>query len=354
MNETEFFSETESVANDFHWCRHTLPRSVMISSTVITVLLGMSMLNAMNGATYRYARSQLRKMFYPTERKIAALQYALFMPLFELCVIWGAEVGVSADDSSAAIVVAWLAVNCLCLLIMTCSCCSLGSYRMLIHAVQCFRMPLALIFMCDRVFNSVVGAESIFIALMFLCSLFEFFHVQDYFSVYPNARLDPLGFIDGKKNREDHDNDDDDEVSLNAGPVTPTDVERNADRLAAARSRIMNQFQNPPPPAKDGGAVTFSASDDDDDDEEDEDDGGDIEESATEMDAAVSPVVRATLNSQKQQKLVAKLLEDAMRVDEATDAQKIKKKVLAFKSKVNALTQDDRASNSQVSRGSEF
>ena len=195
------------------------------------------MLNAMNGATYRYSRSQLRRMFYPTERKISFLRYALLMPLFELFVIWGVEAGVSIDDSSAAIVVAWLSVNCLCLLVMTCSCGAFGSYRMMIHAVQCFRMPLSLIFMCERIFNSVIGVESIFIALMFLCSLFEFFHVQDYFSVFSNSLLDPLGYRNNRKHRGDNDDDE----SYTEGPVLPNDSEHRTDLAALTRKRIMEE-----------------------------------------------------------------------------------------------------------------
>ena len=346
MNETAIFTDTESTGltetnnfiNDFHWCRHTLPRSVMISSSVVTTLLSLSLLNAMNGATYRYSRSQLRQMFYPTERKVAFLQYALFMPLFEVCVIWGAEIGVSADDSSASTVVTWLAINSLCLLVMTCACGAFGSYRLMIHAVQCFRMPLALMFMCDRVFNSVVGVESIFVALMFLCSVFEFFHVQDYFSVFSNARLDPFGF----RNSRTHRNDDNDDDSFNSGPVLPNDAERNAALLATTRKRIMEQSQT----TQDKGAVYFSAS------EEDEDE--DVDESATEMDDRIPLAARAVFNSQKHAKLVARLLENLMRVDDHTDPQRVKRTVLKFKEKVQKLSHDDKASSSQGSRASEF
>lgn len=354
-------SEAARAAVDFHWCRHTLPRSVMVASTVITALLSLAVLNAMNGATYRYSRSQLRRMFYPTERKIAFLQYALFMPLFELCVIWGAEIGVSIDDNSAAIVVAWLAVNALCLLVMSCSCAALGSYRLMIHAVQCFRMPLALIFMCDRVFNSVIGVESIFIALMFLCSVFEFFHVQDYFSVYSNSRLDPLGYRNNRKpsssgGRANDDNDNDDDASFTDGPVLPTDAERTTGWLAVARKRTMREAAAE---AKAGGASTsttttttvgngdkggvyFSASEDED-------------ASVTELDDRVPANVRSVLNTQKTAGIVNKFFEDIRRFTPQTDAERIKRKVLRFQSKFASLSQDDRAaSSSNASRESEF
>jgi len=329
---------------EFHWCRHYLPTSVLVMSTVITILLGLSMINGMCGATCRFKRSQIKRIFYPTERKIGLLQYAVIMPMFELFVVWGSWIGISPDGSSASIVVGWITINGLCLLIMTCACYSTGNYRLMVHIAQCFRLPLAVIFFCDRIFNSVVGIESIAIGCLFLCSLFEFFHVQDYFAVLPNARPNGTGMRLHGVQAEDDSTD---------GPISPHTVDLMQEALAKSRAAQMGpplstaQHQSSIPTSStmknDTEMALLSHSDDEDDDNA----------SHTELDDNLPAAVRAALNDQSISATVTDFISEVLRVDDTSDPQKVKRMVLKYK---NRLTKDrsGRTSGSATGRDSEF
>jgi hypothetical protein len=326
MNSTDEIIVDAADMVEFHWCRHYLGETVLASSTTISLLLSTVMLNAMFGATLRFTRSQLRRIFYPTERKIAFLQYALFMPLFEVFVIWGSKLGISIDTSTASVIVTWIVINAVCLVLVLSSCRAVGNYRLLIHVAQCYRLPMAIMFFCDRLINSEIGIEGIFIGAMFLCSLFEFFHVQDYFSVFSNSNLG----------------------CVREAPLTSFSVEDSQDSVYKPR-RV---FAGPPDDAKQHGSDDQPSIDDavrerqhgmtiheqrtqetayySSSDEEDKEENASI----TEFDENITPAVRATLREQKTNALTAEFLQKVMQFNERSDPNVIKRTVLKFKHKL--------------------
>jgi hypothetical protein len=352
LSTTSFISETsefsssasamDSASEEFHWCRHYLPTSVLALSTTITILLSFQMINIMWGATCRFKRSQVRRIFYPTERKVGFLQYGLFMPMFEIFVVWGSWLGLSIDSSTASIVIAWIVVNMICLLVLTCACRATSNFRMMVHIAQCFRLPMAIIFFCDRIFNSVVGVESAFIVAMFICSLFEFFHVQDYFAVVSNSRLDIGGVKIGGFHLTDEETDD----GTN-GPISPMTAEENKARTDLIRLSFMNaenKRQMAENHKNDAERSVLSQMATDDDDEA---------ESHTELEDNLPADVRAGLNDQAMNATIVDLLREVMKINESTEAERVKRMVLRFK---NKLTRDRSgpASGSTTGRDSEF
>ena len=356
---------SDEVNGEFHWCRHYLPDGVLIASTVVSLILSLIMINAMCGATCRFARSHLRRIFYPTERKVVLVQYALCMPLFELFVIWGTKMGVSADTDSASIVVSWLVINAICLVVLGVSCCSQKNYRLLIRDAQSFRFPMSIVFFCDRAFNSVIGVECIFIILLMAFSVFEFFHVQDYFAIYAKAHTDATG-LGGALDSE--------------GPMSPLAAEARFEMFSNTREHFMHDeliqsviangqrrtadmngsprdsAEMPPSSQKrrTNGVVLedtsdLNASTDGDDDDDDD-------EEQTELEEGLPKTVRGALNEQKTNALIADLLLKAMQCTEETDAHSIKRAVLKFKRKMQAgrATQRSTSSTATATHDSEF
>jgi hypothetical protein len=340
---TETFAPSP-LQEEFHWCRHLLPQDVLIASTVVSALLSLFMLNAMCGMTFKYSRIQLRRLFFPTERKISFIQYALIAPMFELFVIWGDRIGVSTDTDSASIVVTWVTINVLCLFVMLCSCRAQANYRLLIRDAQTFRFPMSVMFLCDRAFNSVIGIECIFIVAIMLFSVFEFFHVQDYFAVFrrPSASR---GFASMPDDDVDDkivgvaDNKDDEIVLYNYGGewlnknrADNMSKEPERDRVAIDLS-TSDKASTRSSTKKAAGATAAAAGQDGllplSDDEED----GDAAGSLTDVEN-VSPNVLATLQTQERSSLINKLLKQAMKCTDQTDPESIKRAVLKFKTRV--------------------
>lgn len=330
--------EPDSNVSEFHWCRHYLPLSIFVVSSVVSGLLSLLMLNALLGATKKYTRSQLKRIFYPTERKIVVLQYAVCLPMFELFVIWGSQLGISIDGNTASIVITWIVVNIVRILLVLSACCATTNYRLMIHVVQCYNLPLAVMFFTDRIINSVIGVEGIFIGILCVLALFEFFHVQDYFSVVANAQM-PLTARDAPFSSFSLETSIDSvarEVREMVGPGAPIKA-HGSDDGGEVPDRRYGYAERPDAMGrllhsdKQKGAADFylSASEDDEDD--------DGRESVTQLDERLPPDVRVALSEQKRTFLFTQFIQEVLRFDSHTDAEKIKKAVLRFKANLEKV-----------------
>jgi len=173
-----------------YWhCHNYIPQSVLIASTVINGLLCMFIVNAAFGIAFYFAHNDLKRVFNTMERRAIVLQYLFAMPLFELFVVWGPQLQLGINHNSSSSVITWLTVNTLSLGLVLGSLCATHRYRMLIHVAQCMRMPLAVMYFCDRAINFTVGVEGVFIGFVFICAAFEMVHVHQYFTKYMHQRM---------------------------------------------------------------------------------------------------------------------------------------------------------------------
>lgn len=182
-------------------CIDFVPHGVLVASSFVSALLSLLMLNATFGATWSFSHSALRTMFSSMERRAIALQYLVAMPFFELFVVWGPHIDVGIDHNSTSSVVAWLVVNTLCVGFLFVATFSLHRYRALVYRAQSARMPLAIVYFCDRSINFTVGVEGVFIGFVFGCAMFEMSQVDDYFrdgtaSLISNYRISADGLSD--------------------------------------------------------------------------------------------------------------------------------------------------------------
>jgi len=319
----------DEIVSEFHWCRHYLPITVLAVSTGVSLFLSLLMLNAIFGATMKFTRSQTMRMFYPTEKKVAFLQYVICLPAFEAFVIWGSYLGVSIDGNTASIVITWIVMNIVRILLVLSSCRAVGNYRLMIHVSQCFNLPLAVMFFTDRIINSSIGIEGIFIGTLCLLALFEFFHVQDYFSVFANSQMN-MNF------------------GARTSPFSPQSAENSVDVGGREFRPQMGQWpvqvgrkvhgsddgyppddQNTPLNSPQAMIAEQAYSSESEEEQGQFDDGA----SVTELDEALPPEVRAQFNDQGRTALIAQFLGEVMKFDVATDARVIKRTVLKFKSR---------------------
>jgi hypothetical protein len=195
---------------------------------------------------------------------------------------------------------------------------------------------MAIMFFCDRIINSEIGIEGIFIGAMFLCSVFEFFHVQDYFSVLANANLN----------------------CTREAPFNNFSAEQSQDSVYDARRvytggpDVIKAHGSDDQPSIDDVQVRldqgkpvidyYSSSDSEDKNEN---------ASVTEFDETVTPAVRATLREQKTNALTSEFLQKVMQFTERTDANVIKRTVIKFKNKLisNSAKKSNSASGTHES-----
>jgi hypothetical protein len=219
---------------------------------------------------------------------------------------------------------------------------------------------MAIVFFCDRAFNSVIGVECIFIILLMAFSVFEFFHVQDYFAVYAKGRPDGTGLQVYAGGALDSDE-----------PVSPLVEEHRFEMLSSTRNRFMqdeviksavrdrqrddddDDLRGSPrdssEPKKKRALDDTSDMDNEDFDDDEEEDGAandDDDDDETELEEGLPKTVRGALNEQKTNALIADLLLKAMQCTAKTDARDIKRAVLKFKRKMQAGRASQRASSS--------
>jgi hypothetical protein len=174
-----------------YWhCHSELPYGVQVASSVVSLLLSLLVVNSAFGAAFNFSHQTLKGMFNKVEKRAIIFQYLVTMPLFEVFVIWGPDWTDAITRNSTSSVVAWLAVNCLSVVLVVLSLFALHRYRMLIHVAQCMRAPTAVMFFCDRIINFSIGVEGVFIGAVFVCSMFELFHVHRFLT--PARKQAPL------------------------------------------------------------------------------------------------------------------------------------------------------------------
>lgn len=172
----------------FH-CHNLVPDGVLIASTVVSGLLSLLMFNSAFGASCFFSNKDLYQVFNAMERRAIIIQYLIAMPLFELLVVWGPQLTPSIDHNSSSSVINWLVVNSMSLGLVIGSLFATHRYRMLIHVAQCFRLPLATMYFCDRAINFTIGVEGVFIGAVFFCATFEMVHVHQYYTKYKRTPL---------------------------------------------------------------------------------------------------------------------------------------------------------------------
>jgi hypothetical protein len=211
-----------------YWhCHSELPYGVQVASSVVSLLLSLLVVNSAFGAAFNFSHMTLKGMFNKVEKRAIIFQYLVTMPLFEVFVIWGPDWTDAITRNSTSSVVAWLAVNCLSVVLVILSFFALHRYRMLIHVAQCMRAPTAVMFFCDRIINFSIGVEGVFIGGVFVCSMFELFHVHRFLT--PARKHVPL--LDIPPDRP-----------LVPTPSTPTHESERAHRAETV-------YKDTPPPA---------------------------------------------------------------------------------------------------------
>lgn len=160
-------------------CRHDVPTSMLVASSVVSLLLSAGMLNSMFGRTRKLNKEDVRALFGDYERSAIFIHYAIVVPLFEFFVIWGPRLNANIGPSSASSVTAFLIVNAISVFLLLLGVIFEAKYRLFVHKVQCWRIPICIVFLCDRDINFTVGFEALFIAASLLCSIFETVNVNE-------------------------------------------------------------------------------------------------------------------------------------------------------------------------------
>ena len=160
-------------------CLDVEPHTLRVVSSVLTALVCLLSLNSAFGATWHFSRRALGSLFEDIEKRAMLLQYVIFLPLFELFVVWGSQVdaGNIAHNCSATLLV-HIIISALSLAIICSAQFMLTRFRPLLHAAQCWRIVICVAVLCDRGVRGVIGYESFFTALVLGCALFEIAHVN--------------------------------------------------------------------------------------------------------------------------------------------------------------------------------
>ena len=160
-------------------CLEVEPHTLRVTSSVLTSLVCLLSLNSVFGATWHFSRRALSSLFEDLEKRAMLLQYVLFLPLFEIFVVWGSRIdsGGIAHNCSMTLLV-HIIISALSLAIIGFAQFMLIRFRPLLHAAQCWRIVICVVVLCDRGVRGVIGYESFFTALVLGCALFEIAHIN--------------------------------------------------------------------------------------------------------------------------------------------------------------------------------
>lgn len=156
-----------------HACWDELPPYVLVVSSVFLGLVCLFSLNAFFCVTCGYTNVQLRELSSRVERRMAVLYYVLALPLFELFVIWGPHLGLAIERTTSSLVAGWMCVNLFNFFFVFGGFCSPKMHAFSLYITQSWQSLCMFFFFFDRLFNSTIGAEALFIVPVFLLGLLQ-------------------------------------------------------------------------------------------------------------------------------------------------------------------------------------